>query len=214
MYDKYSDKINYLNNNQNKEVLSYLKERLNNAYIEILRDKKTPIMSLFNTSKLMGWCWQTTETAILFLDDKDYIERGYLDIDVLQHNYYHSWICFKYNNQEYVFDPCLNIICLKEKYTKEFKAKVLAQVYASNVKKVFIDGVLNHKPEEKKYNFLKCFMTNEEYENYIKLKANEVVLKATEDINEPFYRSGAGYRAQIENKKIKHLTVHYYYTDC
>lgn len=57
---------------------------------------------------LEGWCWQTTESAIIFLNDDDYIERGTLKFDTETPGYYHSWICFKFDDIEYVFDPCLN----------------------------------------------------------------------------------------------------------
>ena len=45
-------------------------------------------------------------------------------------------------------------------------------------------------------------------------KKDEVIIHAPEDVNTPLYRNGAGYKAEIENGKIKKLTVHYYYTDC
>ncbi len=213
MREKFNEKLNYLNINQNKNILSYLKERLSNAYIEKLTDEKVCMMELFNTNKLMGWCWQSTETASLFLDDNDYIQRGYLDIDILQHNYYHSWICFNYNNQEYVYDPCFNVICEKEKYISEFKAKVIAQVKAKKIKEEFITTIINYKPKEKKDSILKTFMSKEDYEKYKKKHENEVVMQPTNNVYDPFYRSGVGYRATIDNNKIRKLTAHYYYTD-
>ena len=49
----------------------------------------------------------------MFLEDEDYIERGNLIFErydeKITYNYFHSWICFKYKDEEYVFDPYLNL---------------------------------------------------------------------------------------------------------
>ncbi len=213
MYTEFNYKVQDLNNNQDIRALNYLKDRLSNLDIEILDQKKQPIFNLVNEKKLMGWCWQTTESAILFLNDDDYIQRGVLDLDKYDHGYYHSWICFKYNDKEMIFDPCFNILCNKEDYLRMFFANVYANVYAKDVKETFIKSVQNHKYVEEKNTILKM-MLREKYQEYIKRKAQEVIIKAKEDVNEPFYRSGAGYFADIENENIRRLTVHYYYTDC
>ena len=42
---------------------------------------------------------------------------------------------------------------------------------------------------------------------------DEVTVHGPEDINTPLYRNGAGYKAELENGKIKKLTVHYYYIE-
>lgn len=102
-------------------VVEYLIEKLSNLYIEVLGDYKGNLFELMPVGKLEGWCWQTTESAIVFLNDDDYIERGYLKFDERTPNYYHSWICFKYNNVEYVLDPCLNFLCKKNDYSKIFE---------------------------------------------------------------------------------------------
>ena len=95
------------------KVVEYLIEKLSNLHIEVLGDYEGNLFELMPIGKLEGWCWQTTESAIVFLNDDDYIERGYLKFDERTPNYYHSWICFKYNGVEYVLDPCLNFLCKK-----------------------------------------------------------------------------------------------------
>ena len=47
------------------------------------------------------------------------------------------------------------------------------------------------------------------YESY-----REKIVYGPEDVNTPLYRNGAGYKTEIENGKVKKLTVHYYYIDC
>ena len=62
-------------------------------------------------------------------------------------------------------------------------------------------------------NFFKTFF-GDSYEEYNQKKKIEVVVHAPENINTPLYRNGAGYKIELDNEKIKKLTVHYYYIDC
>ena len=116
------------------KVVEYLIEKLSNLHIEVLGDYEGNLFELMPIGKLEGWCWQTTESAIVFLNDDDYIERGYLKFDERTPNYYHSWICFKYNGVEYVLDPCLNFLCKKNDYSKIFEINVQGKVSAKEVR--------------------------------------------------------------------------------
>ena len=200
----------------NPEVLIYLMDKLENLYIEVLGDYKGYIFELIPNNKLEGWCWQTTESAIVFLNDDDYIERGELYLDENQDEYYHSWICFKYNYEEYVFDPCLNLLCKKDSFHKAFDVKLKGKVTAKEVKEELIRQVTTPKKKEpSKYDkffedFWKDLMGEEQYKKYQEEKKDEVVVSGIEDANTPLYRNGAGYKTEIENGKIKRLTVHYY----
>ena len=167
------------------KVLKYLVNKLNNLYIEVLGDYEGSLFELMPVGKLMGWCWQTTESAIVFLNDDDYIERGNLYFDERTPKYYHSWICFHYNKEEYVLDPCLSFLCRKEDYSKIFKPDVKGKVSAGYSYKKVQGG-----------------------------KKKEITVNGPEDVNAPLYRNGAGYKTKLKNGKIKKLTVHYYYTDC
>ena len=60
---------------------------------------------------------------------------------------------------------------------------------------------------------MKSFL-GDEYESYQEKKREEVVVHGPEDVNTPLYRNGAGYKTELQDGKIKKLTVHYYYTDC
>jgi len=202
-----------------KEVVEYLVKKLSDLHIEVLADYEGSLFELMPVGKLEGWCWQTTESAIVFLNDDDYIERGYLKFDERTPNYYHSWICFKYNNTEYVLDPCLNFLCKKKFYSKIFEINVQSKVSAKAVKEELIKQVTTPKKEDNSEahkafeNFMKSFM-GDSYEKIEERKKGEVVVHGPEDVNTPLYRNGAGYKAIIEDNKIKKLTVHYYWTDC
>ena len=55
------------------EIVKYLMRKLNNLYIEVLDDYEGTLFELMPIGRLEGWCWQTTESAIVFLNDDDYI---------------------------------------------------------------------------------------------------------------------------------------------
>lgn len=200
------------------KVVEYLITKLNSLYIEVLGKYEGTLFELMPVGKLEGWCWQTTESAIVFLNDDDYIERGYLYFDE-NTPYYHSWICFDYNGTEYVLDPCLSFLCKKKDYSKIFETVVKGKVSAKAVKEELIRQVTTPKQEDNSdahkacQNFLRSFL-GESYEKYKEEKKNEVIAEGPEDVNTPLYRNGAGYKTELENGKIKKLTVHYYYTDC
>lgn len=206
------EKSNYLKSQEiDPGVLKYLKNKFNNLYIEILGDYQGDIFSLMNSHRLMGWCWQTTESAILFLNDEDYIERGYLCLDKIDRNYYHSWICFNYKDIEYVFDPCLDIICKKEYYIDVLDAKVKAKIYALSVKKELIKQI-NTPKETKNEKIERIFdrILGDDYKKYKEEHKDEVTVHANEDVSTPLYRNGAGYTTEIEDGLIKKIKVHYY----
>ena len=58
--------------------------------------------------------------------------------------------------------------------------------------------------------FMKTFFDNK----YMEEKKEEVIVRGPEDANTPLYRNGAGYKTEIEDNKIKKMTVHYYNIDC
>lgn len=213
------DIFNYLQNlHVGKVVIEYLSSRLKQMHISVLGRYNGTLFELMDSGKLEGWCWQTTESAIVFLNDDDYIERGNLYFDK-NNAYYHAWICFSYNDMEYVFDPCLKIICERDDYVRVFRAEILGCVTAIDVKNELIRQITSKAncsdSEERRIanNFVKR-MLGDKYEKYLAEKAGEVTVHGLEDVNTPLYRNGAGYTADIVDNKIKKMKVHYYYIDC
>lgn len=201
------------------KVVEYLMSKLNNLHVEVLGKYEGSLFELMAAGKLEGWCWQTTESAIVFFNDDDYIERGNLRFDERTPEYYHSWICFKFDGTEYVLDPCLSFLCKKSDYSKIFEIDVKGKVSAKAVREELIRQVTVPKKEDNSathqafQSFMKSIM-GESYDSYMESKKGEVTVHGPEDVNAPLYRNGAGYKTEIENGKIKKLTVHYYYTDC
>lgn len=203
----------------NPKIVKYLLGRLSELHIEVLGDYEGSIFELMPVGKLEGWCWQTTESAIVFFNDDDYIERGNLKFDERAPKYYHSWICFSFNGTEYVLDPCLSFLCKKDDYSKIFEIEVKGKVTAKAVKEELIRQVTTPKEEDTSEShksfetFWKSFL-GDAYESYQEEKRKEVVVHGPEDVNTPLYRNGAGYKTELQDGKIKKLTVHYYYTNC
>jgi len=195
------------------EVIAYLTHRLENLKIEILDEYEGNIMDLMTSGLLEGWCWQTTDTSVIFLNDNDYVERGnlYFGNDKI---YYHSWICFKYKTIEYVFDPCLNLLCKKNIYSKIFKPDVKARITSKTIRAYLINSIKNPKPKvqtessKKAEEFMRKFFGN----SLEKLREYKTV-ETFDDVNAPMYRHNTGYKAVIENDKIISLTAHYYRND-
>lgn len=204
----------------NPKVVQYLVEILDDLYIEVMGIYEGTLFELMVEGKLMSWCWQTTETAIVFFNNNDYIERGNLYIDKKTPQYYHSWICFTYDNEEYILDPCLTILCKKKEYEKMFNPNVKAKILAKDVKEELIKQITNAPEETDKSNdpksmdsLFKMMMGEAAYYAMKERKKVEVEVDSSEDINAPLYRNGSGYKAEIKNNKIKKLKVHFYDTE-
>lgn len=197
-----------------KEVYEYLKTILENLYIEILGIYEGNTLYLMQRELLEGWCWQTTESTIIFFKDTDYICRGnlYLDKNTI---YYHAWICFNYNNKDYVFDPCLNILCKKKIFDKVFQVDIKAKIPSKKVKEELITKLQTQKKSLTPP--FECSKACEDFMNnfmnkYIDKKQDEIFITGdgNDNINYPMYRNSTGYTAKIENNHIKYLKAHYY----
>lgn len=197
------------------KVVSYLMSKLSDLYVEVLDKYEGYLFELMLVGKLERWCWETTESAIVFLNDDDYIERGYLKFDEKTPEYYHSWICFNFNGIEYVLDPGLNFICKKSDYSKIFEIKVKGKVGAKAVREELIRQVTEPKEENnsESHRIFETIMKSFIGDSY-ECKKEEVTVHGSEDVNAPLYINGSGYKIEVDNGKIKKLAVHYYYTNC
>lgn len=194
------------------EVYKYLKKKLENLTIEVCGDYEGKVLDLMGRKGLEGWCWQTTESSIVFFDDSDYIERGTLIFDKYS-DYWHSWINFKYKDREYTFDPCLDFLCDKKLYQETFETEVKGIVSADVVRDELINRILNPKPQRTNYSsnnqmvndFMKKYFSDslERYKDEIHISGND-------DVTSPMYRNNTGYKAEICDGKIKKLVAHYY----
>ena len=194
------------------EVFKYLENKFQALTIEVCGDYTGLILDLMKQKALEGWCWQTTESAIVFLLDDDYIERGNLVFDKYT-NYWHSWINFHVKNMEYTFDPCLNILCERKLYQEVFETDLKGIVNASIVRDKLIDSILNPKPKKISNSPGSIFAENfmkKYFGDSLERQKDEVRISGNDDVTSPMYRNSTGYIAEIKDGKIKKLVAHYY----
>lgn len=198
-----------------KEVSDYLINKFENLVISVpiynQGRQEGKILDLMFDGLLEGWCFETTEAAIVFLNDYDYIERGYIYINEQNPCYYHSWINFKYNDFEYVLDASLNFLCTKENYIKLFNPEVTGLVFSLMVKDELIKQINNKKNVSKISSFRNFLMENNQ--EYIKKNKDYISIKSTNDVNKPMYRNSSSYKLKTENNKIKKLDAKFYFID-
>ena len=179
-------------------VFEYVKTRLKNLSIEIGGDCKGNVIELMNKGLLEGWCWQTTESSIVFFNDDDCIERGDLKFDAYN-KYWHSWICFTFNGIVWVFDPCLQIIVEKNIYYHIFEINEVAGVVNAKSVKEYLIYRINHHEKEKlneSESLAQYIFERQKYETYI---------VGDDDVKSLMYRNNTGYTATIDNGTINTL---------
>lgn len=126
----------------NKEILIYLQNMFKRLNIEVRNDYKGNLFELMNDGKLRGWCWQSSETAALFMPDDTIVLRGILNFNEKK-RIYHGFIEFDYNGKKYIFDPCFGLINTKENYLSVLNVELKGKTTARAVKDYFLKK-LNH----------------------------------------------------------------------
>lgn len=192
-----------------KSVFKYVKTKLKNLSIEIGGDYEGNIIELMNKGLLESWCWETTESSIVFFNNDDCIERGNLTFSAYK-KYWHSWICFTFNDIVWVFDPCFQILLKKNIYYHIFEINEVAGVV--NAKSVRDDLIykINHR-EKKKTNESQSYICNF-LEQYIpERQKNETYIHGNDDVKSPMYMNNTGYIATIDNGTINTLIAHFYF---
>lgn len=194
-----------------KSIYYYLKNLFEKLNIEILNKYEGNLFNLMERGKLEGWCWQTTESAALFMDNNANIFRGNLFFNEYK-TYYHSFIEFNFEGKKYVFDPCLCLINTSDLYFNIFNVDVKGYVTSKQVKDYFFNYIKNPLKVNNYSNSSEKFMRKFFGDEYYEKKTKEIVIHDEENPYAPMYRNGAGYKnIKVENDKIKSLTVHYYY---
>lgn len=206
---------------KDKTVIDYLKDRLSNLTIKINNDDEYPFFELMKKKGLLGICYQTSETIAALLNDDDYIERGCITRGGLAdtHGLDHSWVCFKYNDVEYVLDASLNILCTRDDYYAAFTPMRYAKVDALSIKEELIRQLtLPREIDDSRYNekglLYDIGMWDDGATSLIIKSKEEVDIDGSNDKNSPLYGNHASYIADIEDGKIKKLLFHIYKKPC
>ena len=114
---------------------------------------------------------------------------------------------------EYTFDPCLNILCTKKLYQEVFETEVRGMVSAKEVRDELIDSILNPKPKKIDSSPSSIFVENfmkKLFGEALENKNSEITIIGDDDVYSPMYRNSTGYKAEIEDGKIKKLVAHFY----
>lgn len=190
------------------DVYEYILSLVKNLKIEVASSQAHPAEKLIGN--LVGWCWQTTESMAVFFPDSASVIRGNIFFSK-NDIYYHSWLCFVYKGKQYIFDPCFNYLCSKKIFDKTFEVEEMANVPVKEIRDCMIYTAKNPIKKELEYGseasrkFMKTFFGN------IEIRDTGIEMPYSNDVNAPFYRNNSRYKIEMEDEKIKALTVHYYY---
>jgi len=99
---------------------------------------------------------------------------------------------FNLGTKDYVFDPCLNLLCLKKLYDEVFETETLGKVCVANVREELIKYLRTSRDS---------------------LKSNRdlVTIIGSSDVDAPIYRGRIGACGKVKGHKILSLHAHYYH---
>lgn len=191
------------------KVTSYLAERLAPLTIEKDNGKPTSVIELAKSESLIGFCWESTQTCSLFFNDDDYIERG---IVMLGEDpfYNHSWICFKLDGKEYVFDPALNQIATKERFYERFKideGRICSRISVKDIRSYFLRYLKDPTMRESQTQYQRSRYVDFD-ESLIKQFEEGNIIVGTGNMDDPFFAGVVSYKPTFEGDKIKKLEAH------
>ena len=169
-------------NNASFDVVNYVKYLLKDTYIEMFGMDMCSADKLIYDRKLEGYCFESTSILIPNFNDGYYISRGNLYWTSNSDGYLHSWINFSLHGCNYVFDPTLSLLCLKNMYDELFNVSVISEISSRRVSDELI-GLLN--------------------------MYDEVLISGSNNIDDNFYGNDIKVRGKVKKNKITHLYASY-----
>ena len=169
-------------NNASFNVVNYVKYLIKDTNIEIFGRDMCNASQLIYDRKLEGYCFESTSIMIPSFNDDDYISRGNLFFSDDSIGYLHSWINFSIHGCNYVFDPSLSLLCLRDIYNKFFNVDVVSEISSRSVRDELI-SLLNLN--------------------------NEFLIPGSHNINDNFYKNDIKVRGKVRKNNITSLYVNY-----
>ena len=169
-------------NNASFNMINYVKYLIKNVNIEIFGRDMCSADKLIYDRKLEGYCFETTSILIPYFNDTDYISRGNLYFTGESDSYFHSWINFSLHGCDYVFDPTLSLLCLKNMYEELFNIGDVVNVSSLKVRDELI-----------------CFLN----------KGNEFMIYGSDKLEDSFYGNDVKVRGKVKKNMIRRLDVSY-----
>jgi len=169
-------------NNASFDIVNYVKYLIKNTNIEMFGIDMCNADKLIYDRKLEGYCFESTSIMISNFNERDYISRGNLYWTDNSDGYLHSWINFSIHGCNYVFDPTLSLLCLKEMYDELFNVSVISEISSRRVRDQLI-GLLN--------------------------RDDEVFICGSNNIDDNFYGNSIKVRGKVNNNNITNLYASY-----
>ena len=167
-------------------VKSYIHFLIDSLYIEVDDENKGIANEMIKDGKLNNSAWKATVSLAPFFKEHDEIIRGTItdsNGEILPH----SWIKFNLLDEEYILDPVLNIITLKNIYDKAFKTEEITRISTLKIKEDILTILDNSEKNEDNWH----------------------IINASNNINDSFYKSNMFIKGEKIKKKILTLTTHY-----
>lgn len=183
-----------------KDVIDYIYNVILPLRVKIRSKDEMPARCLYNQGKFLGWCWETTQTIAPLIENA-YVARGYLyfkrrnfdDPSLIEYDSYeHAWIYFIYKGEQYAFDSCLKIICLRSLFDQLFEVILTKEISTHDVKQEIVDT-------------LKYCGTCLDGEK----KIYKVNVRGTESKWDNIYMGNIDYIATLHDNKILSLEAYY-----
>lgn len=175
-----------------KEIVFYLEEQLLSLQVQI-GEFHASFWDAMKHGRLIGYCYQATEVASLFLMNASICRGKVLSCD-------HAWISFDYQGESYIFDPALNLISKEDLYHFFLESEVAVKIPTSFVQRDFL---LYHTRQKEE------FIPELKLDRLLQLPTSAIYILGSEDACDAFYRTYSALDAEMENHKVKSLRAHF-----
>lgn len=149
----------------------YFIENTKKVYIE--RRVKIETFEEYLSHRYRDNCYDYSAYALMGLKPSDFLVRGYIDLDNWK-DYYHGWVEFKFEENEYVFDSRIKGIVLKQEWYERFNPRAEYKKSQKEILKEYLNERCTFKIREGFWQFKSIVMnTDKDDISYNNLIAND-----------------------------------------
>lgn len=120
------------------EANQYFKQKTKKVYIE--QGSKIESFEEYLYHRYADNCYYYSAYALMGLKPDDFLIRGYIDLPYRKY-YYHGWVEFKFEENEYVFDSMIKGVVPKQEWYERYNPRV---EYRKTQKEI-LDKYLNER---------------------------------------------------------------------
>ena len=108
-----------------KNATRYFLEKTKKVYVERCNVNGIETFQKYLSYRYRDNCYYYSAYALMGLNGNDFLMRGMIDLSGSGYrNYAHGWVEFTFEGKEFVFDPILKGIVLKEFYYEDFNPEI------------------------------------------------------------------------------------------